>query len=60
MKVSLFFKWAYESCPTAAYILKTDDDSFVRIDSFVTKLIDMPRFVIRFALFFSLYKLYIC
>jgi hypothetical protein len=41
-KVQLFFKWVVDACPSAIHILKTDDDSFVRLDELAKELERQP------------------
>ncbi len=42
-KVTLFFKWASDYCRTAKFVLKTDDDSFVRPNELMQRLDKHPQ-----------------
>ena len=42
-KVNLLFKWICDYCPHVVHILKTDDDSFVRVDKLLTLMKTLPR-----------------
>ena len=42
-KVNLIFKWICDKCPHVVHILKTDDDSFVRVDKLLDMLGALPK-----------------
>ena len=42
-KVNLIFKWVTDHCGDPDYVLKTDDDSFVRIDKLMELVLSLPK-----------------
>jgi hypothetical protein len=41
-KVNLIFKWVVDWCSGTPYVLKTDDDSFVRVDQLLGLMKELP------------------
>lgn len=50
-KIHLFFQWVSRFCKGTKYVLKTDDDSFVRLDRFPSLLTTLPKSLLYMGIF---------